>query len=336
MKKPLISVIIPVYNTELYLERCLKTVTENTYKNLEIICVNDGSTDHSLDILKQLAVQDSRIRVIDQPNGGVSAARNHGLDVASGAYIAFIDSDDWVHSEYFEHLQNVAQEHQADLVVCGYAQVDRYDPHAQKARLAVENSIHVQRGALTTSGNLTASPWGKLFRRSTIGSLRFPLNINFGEDQIFNIQFFAGKAEPNIRRLEQSMYFYFDRPGSLVHNNDSGRYWQIAQWYLDHIRDYHCTDIPLAHAFRALCFYRYIESFTNNKKNAFRNCRKAFRRALPWLLREKRFGVVQKIRYLVIVASHRFYRFQLVAKDPSMRTYEKMLKSQAKASVSAK
>ena len=94
-EKPLISVIIPVYNTEAYLERCLVSVLSNTYRDLEVICINDGSTDGSLEILNAFARQDERVTVIDKKNGGLSAARNDGLRRATGEWIAFIDSDDW-------------------------------------------------------------------------------------------------------------------------------------------------------------------------------------------------------------------------------------------------
>ena len=113
-KQKLISVIIPVYNTAPYLPRCLDSVINNDYKNLEIICVNDGSTDSSPEILRGYEKNDSRIKVFDVKNGGVSRARNIGLDSASGEYIAFIDSDDWIHRQYFDILIDFAQEQKAN------------------------------------------------------------------------------------------------------------------------------------------------------------------------------------------------------------------------------
>ena len=111
-EKPLISVIIPVYNTEAYLERCLVSVLSNTYRDLEVICINDGSTDGSLEILNAFARQDERVTVIDKKNGGLSAARNDGLRRATGEWIAFIDSDDWIHPRY------VVGEAESGFAVC--------------------------------------------------------------------------------------------------------------------------------------------------------------------------------------------------------------------------
>ena len=100
----LVSVIIPIYNTARYLPRCLESIRNSDYKNLEIICINDGSTDNCLEILQEYKNKDNRILVIDVPNGGVSKARNIGLDYATGDYICFIDSDDWIHRQFFSAL----------------------------------------------------------------------------------------------------------------------------------------------------------------------------------------------------------------------------------------
>lgn len=102
MNTPLVSIVIPVYNVELYLRECLDSVISQTYHNLEIICVNDGSPDNSLSILEEYAAKDSRIRIISQENAGISVARNTGMDVATGEYIYFLDSDDYIALEMVE------------------------------------------------------------------------------------------------------------------------------------------------------------------------------------------------------------------------------------------
>ncbi len=116
--EPIISVIIPVYNTEEYLPRCLDSILNNTYKNLQVICVNDGSVDNSLRILNEYASKDSRVLVIDKENEGVSVARNVGLEYAQGEYISFIDSDDWIHNNYFELLYKESIKNSVDVICC--------------------------------------------------------------------------------------------------------------------------------------------------------------------------------------------------------------------------
>ena len=113
-----ISVCITYYNIDNYVERCLGSIISNTYKNLEIICVDDGSTDNTLNVLNDLAKTDSRIKVISKQNGGVQSARNRALQEVTGDYIAFIDGDDWVHYQYFETLMQAQEETSADVVIC--------------------------------------------------------------------------------------------------------------------------------------------------------------------------------------------------------------------------
>lgn len=119
-KIPKVSVIVPIYNVEKYLAKCLNSLINQTLKEIEIICVNDGSTDNSLKILENFEKNDSRIKVVSQQNMGLSGARNTGLNIATGEYIGFVDSDDWVDLEFFEKLYNVAKENSADISCAGF------------------------------------------------------------------------------------------------------------------------------------------------------------------------------------------------------------------------
>ena len=112
-----VSVIIPIYNTELYIEKCLNSLINQTLNDIEIICVNDGSTDDSMVIVNSYAQKDSRIKVIEQPNLKQGAARNNGMKIATGEYIGFVDSDDWVDLDYFEKLYNAAKKYNVDIAL---------------------------------------------------------------------------------------------------------------------------------------------------------------------------------------------------------------------------
>ncbi len=114
----MISVIVPVYNVEAYLEKTIRSILNNTFRDLELICINDGSPDSCLSILLKLAKEDPRIRIIDQKNQGVQLARNNELSAAKGDYIAFVDPDDWVHPQYFQLLHDGAERFNADIVIC--------------------------------------------------------------------------------------------------------------------------------------------------------------------------------------------------------------------------
>ena len=119
MKQPLISVIIPVYGVEKYISQCLESVINQTYNNLEIIVINDGTKDRSAEIAKEYAAKDSRIKVYDFKNGGLSVARNRGLEIATGEYISYLDSDDWLDTKMYETLLETAMKNEADMVKCG-------------------------------------------------------------------------------------------------------------------------------------------------------------------------------------------------------------------------
>ena len=115
---PQISVIVPIYNVEKYLAKCIDSIINQTLTNIEIILVNDGSTDNSRKIIDKYDKKDSRIKVIHKKNGGQGSARNAGLDIAKGEYIGFVDSDDWIDSNMYENLYNAAISNNADIVVC--------------------------------------------------------------------------------------------------------------------------------------------------------------------------------------------------------------------------
>ncbi len=110
-----VSVIVPVYNVEKYLEECIESLINQTLTDIEIICINDGSTDNSLKILEELQKKDNRIKIINQKNSGVSSARNNGIENATGEYIGFVDSDDWIDSDYYEKLYNTAKKYNSDI-----------------------------------------------------------------------------------------------------------------------------------------------------------------------------------------------------------------------------
>lgn len=325
----MISVIIPIYNSEAYLERCLTSVIQNTYQNLQILCVDDGSTDRSPEILSRYAASDPRITVLTQPNSGVSQARNLGLQHALGDYVCFVDSDDWVHREYFAVLHRGIVSKNADMAVVGYSEVYRYAQEDAVSEIPEVAPRILSQSEYASSGFVAFSPWGRIFRRCRLEGLSFPKNIHFAEDQIFNICFFSRLSAPTIVSVDVPLYFYFQRPGSLVRSTNPERFLVIAQWYLDHMAQFQRRDLLLAHTYRELYLYRYEGFFIHKKSEVRKKARAQFRRAFPYLLKEPGFTFVEKVKYLVARISPALYRAQLLAKDPTYREVEKILKSRA-------
>lgn len=219
----MISVIIPVYNSELYLRDCLNSVLAQTYQDLEIICVNDGSTDNSQDILADIVRQDSRMKVLSQENLGVSMARNAGLDVAMGDYITFVDSDDILEPDIYEVLLSLARKYYADIVHCGYKKI-HLDGSTKDVcgtgKLLVQDGQEASR-CLLSGKHFAGGPCNKLYRSSLVGRTRFDTTLKINEDLLFNAKLFQ-KAERTVF-LDVSKYHYFERENSACFRTASIR-----------------------------------------------------------------------------------------------------------------
>ena len=192
-KQPLISIIIPVYNVERYLPECLDSLLAQTYQNFELLCVNDGSSDSSQSILEQYARKDSRVRVFCKKNGGVSSARNFGLEQAKGEYIGFVDSDDFVLPRFLERMQQAMDAEKAKIAVCGFQKVpensslikkceDKAQAKPQIVRLEEYSFDHTQCPAACIY------VWRVLFQKSIVENLRFDEKIAISEDTLFFFQ----------------------------------------------------------------------------------------------------------------------------------------------------
>ena len=186
MEKPKVSVIVPVYNSEKYLNRCVESLIHQTLQEVEIILVNDGSKDGSGEICRKFAQEDSRIVYIEQKNTGVSAARNRGLDVASGEFVMFCDSDDYYEESAAEKLLKLAQNHQADWVLGAVRKdIKGKIEIAFPGEFAVENQQERAKTIVKLTENfMIYQLWGKLYRREIIeaNQLRMRMEMSCGED----------------------------------------------------------------------------------------------------------------------------------------------------------
>lgn len=216
MDKPDISIIVPVYNVERYLAECLDSLCSQTHDAIEIICINDGSTDGSLDILERYAAQDNRIRVISQENGGVAHSRNKALDVASGEYVLFVDSDDYIDHHACEILLESARESGADIVAFGGKTFPTM--HWADASFAARDTVYTNDSiqALLYEAGSTPLMCNKMYKRALIESKHFRFNegLKLGEDNAFQFSIFP---EANvISYVANKLYYYRGRPDSAV------------------------------------------------------------------------------------------------------------------------
>jgi len=212
---PLISVIVPVYRVEKYLDRCLASIVGQTYRNLEIILVDDGSPDGSGALCDAWAARDSRVRVIHKENAGAGAARNTGLDVAAGDIVSMIDSDDYLEIHMYEHLLSLMQDG-VDIAECDICWTERDDLPMEDGSQAnirvcdVEDAMRLH----IRDEIFCQTPPNKLYRREMIGDIRFP------EGNLIDDEYFTYRVIGNARKLARSsacMYAYRQQPGSAMH-----------------------------------------------------------------------------------------------------------------------
>ena len=212
MGNNLVSIIIPVYNVAQYLGDCLKSVLKQTYTNLEIIVVDDGSTDNSLEICHSYAAEDKRIKVIHQENAGVSAARNVGLRIMTGKYVLFVDSDDRIKQNMVEILVKVLDENsKIDAVFCGYKEFDDETGEIIK-EVAPSNLKQVNRdeGVAEIFGEYSTMLWNKMFRCLIIDKLDlFDVTLKIGEDELWMVDVL--KRANNIMLIGTPLYYYRSR-----------------------------------------------------------------------------------------------------------------------------
>jgi len=212
---PLISVIVPVYRVEKYLDRCLQSITAQTYRNLEIILVDDGSPDSSGAICDAWAERDSRIRVIHKKNAGAGAARNTGLDVATGEIISMIDSDDYLEVHMYEHLLSMMTE-DVDIAECDICLTEQDDlemDDGSKAETCVYDVVDAMRLHIRDE-IFRQTPPNKLYRSKMIGDIRFPEG-NLIDDEYFTYRVIGNAAK--LARSSACMYAYRQQSGSAMH-----------------------------------------------------------------------------------------------------------------------
>lgn len=221
MSNPLITVIIPVYNVEKYLKRCIESVLKQTYTNLEIIIINDGSTDKSKNICDNYELLDIRVKVIHQRNAGVSYSRNKGLDIAKGDYIMFVDGDDYIKKDMIENLYiEINNNNNISYVACGY--INENKKLNQNMVIPSKKYFMTGKEALYTYFNQSkfemnyCNVWGKLYNKDIFKSLRFK-NVNFEDFLIMPYILLQCK---NIVYLPYAGYYYSYNYQSITNNDD--------------------------------------------------------------------------------------------------------------------
>ena len=209
----LVSIIVPVYNVEQWLPRCVDSLIAQTYKNLEIILVDDGSADNSGKICDEYAEKDDRIVVIHKDNGGLSSARNAGLEVAKGNYISFVDSDDWVSLLFIENLYVALKENNCEISECNYVKtsgIDCQNDEFQPGIVVASSEVAVN--SVIDDGVFSVIVCNKLYKKSLI-------TVSFEEGRLHEDTFWAHQIVANCKqivKINDCLYYYYQRENSIM------------------------------------------------------------------------------------------------------------------------
>jgi glycosyltransferase involved in cell wall biosynthesis len=313
---PLISIIVPVYNVEKYLSKCLDSIVNQTYKNLEIILIDDGSTDNSGDICDEYANKDNRIKVIHKSNGGISDARNKGLDIAKGEYIGFVDSDDYIAEDMYEYLYNFVIENDLDVAMCASCNVYQgkiiYHKNFESIILDKKEKI-IENIFINPSGGSAVSVWGKLFKYNVIKDIRF----DFGktcEDVYFVLKWIENTNK--FGRCDKAKYYYVQREGSITHQkfyNDEildvvygyqKNYKIISRKYPDLIK---VAEFRLWWACKSAIEKIYVCEDANNYKDIIKTLQIKLKINMIKILLNKYITTKSKLAYFLLANDIRIY-----------------------------
>ena len=315
-----ISIIVPVYNVEKYLNKCIESILNQTFNKFELILVNDGSTDKCGEICDQYKKHDSRIKVIHKQNGGLSSARNAGLEIACGKYIGFIDSDDWIDFSMYDTLYKLAKEYDADIVQCNFTKayddndikIDSYEDVKNKdvriidknkalSNLMGDQEICVQ----------SVVSWNKLYKKKLFNNIRFPKG-KIHEDEFTTYKLFD-KCE-KIVLTNEKLYFYRQTPNSIMNskfNNKRLDFIEAREEQLDYFRNtnkYIYELIMYNYEINLKEFYFKVKDFIDDNHNISYELRSKYNKMFVSFVKNKNIPIKSKILESIFYISPSLYR----------------------------
>ncbi|MGN1420914.1 MAG: glycosyltransferase family 2 protein [Eubacterium sp.] len=315
MNTPLISIIVPVYNAEKYLDRCVESIVNQTYKNLEIILVDDGSPDNCPAMCDEWAKKDSRIKAVHKENGGAASSRNAGLDIATGEYVGFVDSDDYIDLDMYEIMLNQIVENEADAARCGVVR-ELGNGKTEEWGTGNHDVIAVDNKQLLADigeavGILPVSQCNKLFKRSCISDIRFDTSFKFAEDTLFN--FMVAKNIQKMVYNDVDRYHYVDNELSVTSNDisennfDEHRVMDVIFSLANEEALPHCIKGDVLKSFRTLRQIiesgKYLDRFDEIRNRIISNKQEIF--SLPI------YSKITKLRTLLLWLSPSMYKFAI-------------------------
>lgn len=305
----LVSIIIPIYNVEKYLKDCIDSVINQSYREIEIILVNDGSTDLSYEICLEYKKRDKRIKVINKPNGGLSTARNEGIERANGNYLVFIDSDDFVDNKMIETLMKAVKYYNAEIVCCNYDFVDENSNYIKKHKIRVKTNLEYTReeaqDLLLYSDYFRCYAWNKIYKKELFENVRYP-DGKIYEDIYTTFRLF--EKSKKIVFLKKSLYHYRVRINSITRNINKEKLYDI----LDPIRKINRICDRKEVKIGILLYYRFFfDDLIKIKKwddIVYCEFEKIAKKNMGNILKNVNMDCIEKIRLILLLYSKNLYR----------------------------
>ncbi|HEM2541092.1 TPA: glycosyltransferase [Streptococcus suis] len=301
-----ISIIVPIYNVEQYLSKCIDSIVNQTYKHIEILLVNDGSTDNSEEICLAYAKKDSRIRYYKKENGGLSDARNYGIERAKGEFLAFIDSDDFIDQEFIQRLYEAIVSENALVAVSGYDRVDA-SGHFLKAETlptnqAVLSGREVCKKLLEEDGHRFVVAWNKLYKKELLEGLRFEKG-KIHEDEYFTYRLLY--ALEKVAVVQECLYHYVDREDSITTSDMTDHRFQCLLEFQNERMDFYESKgdkellLKCCHSFLAFAVWfsgKYKKWLNKNQKHSLQ---KQYRKSFLGILPSPQVSHIKKAYYII-------------------------------------
>ena len=309
---PEISIIVPVYNVEKYLKRCIDSILNQSFTDFELILVDDGSTDNSGKIIDEYEIKDERIKVIHKENGGQGSARNRGLDIAKGNYIGFIDSDDWIHKDMYKILYENIIKYNMDISQIDHKPTSSYINDED----IINEKVHIVDNILEEFGNCTSFEllpyifvWNKLYKADIWSNFRFPEN-KFAEDLrvIYKIYDKSNK----MIKIDRKLYYYFMSDNSSTRGKfnikkleDIEAWEEMLQFFNNKHSDINISNLKAVFCGRLLRYYFWSYEY----KNIQVDLKKKFNMNAKYVLNSKKLNCKEKSVYIIFFISPKICKF---------------------------
>lgn len=311
-----VSVIVPIYKVEKYIKECIESIINQSYKNLEIILIDDGTPDNCGIICDDYSIIDKRIRVIHKKNGGLSSARNAGLDIATGGYILFVDSDDTISTNMIFEMVEVSQKYNADIVCCdfGINSLKKCTDSEQKIYAMSKEQAIIN---LFDEVGYKFYAWNKLYKSEILKNIRFPEGRIYEDIKTIYLAF---KQANNIVYLKKELYAYRIRQDSITNSEFSNKIYDLV-----HSINFVINDIQkekslykntISGYIRYYCYFINNALINNsNIKEELNYIRKIIRSNLFTIILTNKISISRKVQFIILLMNKNLYKKLLILKE---------------------